>query len=244
MAVNRQSEFLNYLAQAGLPAGERLPPLPEMARKLGVSVGKLREQLEVARALGLVEVRPKTGIRALPFSAFPGLWVSLRYALSSDPAAFGQFEALRHHVEASFFHEAVLLLQPSDLRHLERLVSKAWERLRGEPIQIPHAEHRELHLAIYSRLNNPFVHGILEAYWEAYETAGLNVYSDYAYLHEVWTYHERVVTGIANGNYDNAYSALVEHTGLVRNRPRLATAHEAALEAPVAVEAGVRRRVS
>ena len=244
MAVNRQSEFLNYLAQAGLPAGERLPPLPEMARKLGVSVGKLREQLEVARALGLVEVRPKTGIRALPFSAFPGLWVSLRYALSSDPAAFEQFEALRHHVEASFFHEAVLLLQPSDLRHLERLVSKAWERLRGEPIQIPHAEHRELHLAIYSRLNNPFVHGILEAYWEAYETAGLNVYSDYAYLHEVWTYHERVVTGIANGNYDNAYSALVEHTGLVRNRPRLATAHEAALEAPVAVEAGVRRRVS
>jgi len=244
MAVDRQSEFLHYLAQAGLPAGERLPPLPEMARKLGVSVGKLREQLEVARALGLVEVRPKTGIRALPFSAFPGLWVSLRYALSSDPAAFGQFEALRHHVEASFFHEAVLLLQPSDLRHLERLVSKAWERLRGEPIQIPHAEHRELHLAIYSRLNNPFVHGILEAYWEAYETAGLNVYSDYAYLHEVWTYHERVVTGIANGNYDDAYSALVEHTGLVRNRPRLATAHEAALEAPVAVEAGVRRRVS
>jgi len=244
MAVDRQSEFLHYLAQAGLPAGERLPPLPEMARKLGVSVGKLREQLEVARALGLVEVRPKTGIRALPFSAFPGLWVSLRYALSSDPAAFGQFEALRHHVEASFFHEAVLLLQPSDLRHLERLVSKAWERLRGEPIQIPHAEHRELHLAIYSRLNNPFVHGILEAYWEAYETAGLNVYSDYAYLHEVWTYHERVVTGIANGNYDNAYSALVEHTGLVRNRPRLATAHEAALEAPVAVEAGARRRVS
>ena len=244
MAVNRQSEFLHYLAQAGLPAGERLPPLPEMARKLGVSVGKLREQLEVARALGLVEVRPKTGIRALPFSAFPGLWVSLRYALSSDPAAFGQFEALRHHVEASFFHEAVLLLQPSDLRHLERLVSKAWERLRGEPIQIPHAEHRELHLAIYTRLNNPFVHGILEAYWEAYETAGLNVYSDYAYLHEVWTYHERVVTGIANGNYDNAYSALVEHTGLVRNRPRLATAHEAALEAPVAVEAGARRRVS
>ena len=244
MAVDRQSEFLHYLAQMGLPAGERLPPLPEMARKLGVSVGKLREQLEVARALGLVEVRPKTGIRALPFSAFPGLWVSLRYALSSDPAAFEQFEALRHHVEASFFHEAVLLLQPNDLRHLERLVSKAWERLRGEPIQIPHAEHRELHLAIYSRLNNPFVHGILEAYWEAYETAGLNVYSDYAYLHEVWTYHERVVTGIANGNYDNAYSALVEHTGLVRNRPRLATAHEAALEAPVAVEAGVRRRVS
>jgi DNA-binding FadR family transcriptional regulator len=170
--------------------------------------------------------------------------VSLRYALSSHPGSFEKFEDLRHHVEASFFHEAVRLLQSDDLRHLERLVAKAWERLRGEPIQIPHAEHRELHLAIYSRLNNPFVRGILEAYWEAYETAGLNVYSDYAYLHEVWSYHERVVTGIVNGDFDDAYAALVEHTGLVRNRPRLAHAHETAYEAPAAVGDGAGRSVS
>lgn len=242
--MERQSEFMRYLAQSSFPAGERLPPLPELARKLGLSVGKLREQLEVARTLGLVEVRPKTGIRALPFSAFPGLWVSLRYALSSHPGSFEKFEDLRHHVEASFFHEAVRLLQPDDLRHLERLVAKDWERLRGEPIQIPHAEHRELHLAIYSRLNNPFVRGILEAYWEAYETSGLNVYSDYAYLHEVWTYHERVVTGIVRGNFDDAYAALIEHTGLVRNRPRLAHAHEHGFETPAAVGGGGGRSVS
>jgi DNA-binding GntR family transcriptional regulator len=135
-------------------------------------------------------------------------------------------------------------LQPDDFRQLERLVAKAWERLRGEPIQIPHAEHRALHLTIYSRLNNPFVRGILEAYWAAYETAGLNVYSDYAYLHEVWTYHERIVNGIVNGDYDDAYSALVEHTGLVRNRPRLATGHTVPLEEPATVEGAARRRIS
>jgi len=244
MAEERLSELMRYLADKAFPVGERLPSLPELAHDLKLSVGKLREQLEVARTLGLVEVRPKTGIRALPFSAFPGIWVSLRFALSSDPGAFDQFEALRHHVEAGFFHEAVRLLQPEDMRHLERLVAKAWERLNGEPIQIPHSEHRELHLTIYSRLANPYVLGILEAYWEAYETAGLNVYSDYSYLHEVWSYHERVVKGIVSGNYDDAHSALVEHTGLVRNRPHLASTRTVPLEEAEAAELGARRRAS
>jgi DNA-binding GntR family transcriptional regulator len=121
-------------------------------------------------------------------------------------------------------------------------MDKAWERLKGEPIQIPHAEHRELHLTIYSRLHNPYVLGILEAYWEAYETAGLNVYSDYSYLHEVWSYHERIVKGIVRGDYDDAHTALVEHTGLVRNRPHLAPAPAGTLDEIEVAGPGARRR--
>jgi DNA-binding FadR family transcriptional regulator len=244
VASDRQSEFLRYLARNRIPAGDRLPPLRELGRELGLSVGKLREQLEVARTLGLVEVRPKTGTRTLPFNAAPALWLILRHALNSDPAAFEQFGALRSHVEAAFFHEAARLLESEDKRHLERLVSSAWEKLNGEPIQIPHAEHRDLHLTIFSRLDNPFVRGIVEAYWEAYESVGLNVYSDYDYLHEVWTYHERMVMGILDGRLDEAHAALVEHTGLVRNRPRLAVARAAALVGPGARETDDGRRAS
>ena len=57
------SEFLRYLVENGAEAGGRLPPIPTLAQELGISSGKLREQLEVARELGFVEVRPKTGIR-------------------------------------------------------------------------------------------------------------------------------------------------------------------------------------
>jgi DNA-binding FadR family transcriptional regulator len=242
MSTERTSEFMRYLADNAFPAGERLPALPELARILKVSVGKLREQLEVARTLGLVEVRPKTGIRVLPFRAFPGMWPGLRFALSTDREAFTQFEALRNHVEAAFFDEAAQSLGPEDKGRLERLMAKAWERLNGEPIQIPHAEHRELHLTIYSRLHNPYVLGILEAYWEAYETAGLNVYSDYSYLHEVWSYHERIVKGIVRGDYDDAHTALVEHTGLVRNRPHLAPTPAGTLEEIEVAGPGARRR--
>jgi DNA-binding FadR family transcriptional regulator len=67
-------------------------------------------------------------------------------------------------------------------------------------------------------LDNPFVSGILEAYWEAYEAVGLNLYAGYRYLEEVWTYHQQMVDGICNGDLDAGYQALVEHTDLIRHR--------------------------
>jgi DNA-binding FadR family transcriptional regulator len=246
MAMDQGSEFLRYLAANGCPPGQRLPPIQELAADLGLSVGKLREQLEVARQMGLVEVRPKTGMRALGYSFFPSLWMSLRFALALNPGDFEYFEALRNHVEASFFPEAVRLLKPEDIRHLNELIESAWRRLRGEPIQIPHAEHRDLHLTVYTRLANPFVRGILEAYWTAYETVGYNLYADYRFLHEVWTYHQAMVEAINRGDYERAHAAFVEHTSLLHKRPRLARSRPSAVAAgsPTNAEDTGRRVIS
>jgi DNA-binding FadR family transcriptional regulator len=214
------SEFMRYLIQLEAEPGTRLPPIGELAAELGISSGKLREQLEVARELGLVEVRPKTGIRVRGYSFYPTIRTSLRFALALDPAYFDQFGQLRNQVEASYWYEAVARLTDSDKDSLRQLMSRAWAKLEGDPIQIPHVEHRELHLTIYSRLENEFVTGLLEAYWDAYEAAGLNRYEDYLYLREVWTYHGRMVEAIVAGDYEAGYRALVEHTELLRSRPK------------------------
>jgi DNA-binding FadR family transcriptional regulator len=221
MSIDLPSEFLTYLAQEAFKPGTRLPAIQELSKRLRISTGKLREQLEVARQLGLVEIRPKTGIRTLNYSFFQTLQTSLQYALALDQGHFYLFGVLRNNVEASFWLEAVRLLQPEDKEYLQSLLDSAWEKLRGSPIQIPHFEHRELHMTIYSRLENPFVVGILEAYWEAYESVGLNVYADYSYLHSVWTYHTNMVEAIINDDEESGYRALVEHTGLLHNRPEL-----------------------
>ncbi len=42
------SEFLRYLLAHGCQPGERLPSLDEINTEVGISVGKLREQFEVA----------------------------------------------------------------------------------------------------------------------------------------------------------------------------------------------------
>ncbi|GAB4504592.1 MAG: hypothetical protein Fur0043_15860 [Anaerolineales bacterium] len=209
------SEFLRYLAQHEEAETQGLPALTALSGELGISVASLREQLNVARALGLVEVRPRTGMRRLPYSFLPAVRQSLAYALTRDRHHFETFANLRRHIEIAYWYEAAPSLTAEDHQKLRNLLTSAWEKLRGNPIQIPHEEHRELHLTIYRRLNNPFVMGLLEAYWEAYEAVGFNFYTDLNYLQEVWGYHQKMVESIGNQDFDAGYQALTEHTDLL-----------------------------
>jgi DNA-binding FadR family transcriptional regulator len=208
------SEFLSYLASHP-EAENKLPPLKDLSRELGIGVAALREQLEVARSLGLVEVKPGTGMRRKPYSFAPAVLKSLDYAIALNKDHFIAFADLRQHVETAYWHEAVKLLAPEDHETLKELLARAWEKLRGNPIEIPHPEHRELHLAIYRRLENPFVTGLLQSYWDAYETVGLNFFTDYDYLTQVWTYHQQMVDSICNNDVEAGYKALTEHTDLI-----------------------------
>lgn len=219
-SLDQISEFMKYLASSGNSDSDRLPPLTELSQELGISVASLREQLEVARTFGLVEVRPKTGIRRLPYTFGPAVVNSLAYAIQTDEKLFRSFSDLRNHVEMAYWYQAVTLLSPEDHEKLRGLVKCAQEKLHGSHVQIPHAEHRELHLLVYRRLNNPFVMGILEAYWEIYEAVGLDIYTDLNYLERVWSYHQRMVDSIVAGNFAAGYQALVEHTDLIFQRSR------------------------
>ena len=219
------SEFFDYLvasSQNTQAKGDstQLPSLQELSKEIGVSVAYLREQLEVAKALGLVEVRPRTGIRRLPYTFSPAVRQSLSYAIQIDQRHFAEFADLRNNIEAAYWENAVRLLTPDDHMYLKGLVRQAWGKLRGQPVQIPHTEHRLLHLGIYHRLENPFVNGILEAYWDAYEAVGLNLFADYTYLTEVWTYHQKMVDAICDGDTQAGFHALIEHKDLLRHRPQ------------------------
>lgn len=219
------SDFLKFLSADALK-DERIPPLTVLSKELGVSVASLREQLEVARALGWVEVKPKTGIRRLPYSFRPAVEQGLAYAIAIDLNYFKKFSDFRKHVEAAYWFEAVNLLGESDFQNLHLLMGRAFDKLQRLPVQIPHQEHRELHLSIYCRLNNPFVTGILEAYWNLYEAVGLDVYTDLHYLQKVWAYHQKMVDAVCDGNFDAGFQALSEHMDLINQRERVPPAQQ------------------
>jgi DNA-binding FadR family transcriptional regulator len=217
----KPSEFLNYLgAQASNnPEETQLSSMSVLSDDLNLSVARLREQIEVAKALGFVEVRPRTGIRRLPYAFTPAVWKSLSYAMALDGRAFETFSDLRRNVEMTYWEQAACKLTQEDHEALKALMQRAWDKLKGTPIRIPHGEHRELHLLIFRRIENPFVLGILEAYWEAYEAAGLGVYADYNYLKEVWSYHQQMVNAICKGDFAAGYQALSDHVDLLYHRP-------------------------
>jgi DNA-binding FadR family transcriptional regulator len=213
-----ESEFLRYLITHGYEPGARLPSLSQISQELEISVGKLREQLEVARVLGLVDARPKRGIECNEYRFQPAVYQSLIFALHLDPSLFHAFSTLRCQLEIAFWEEAVQQLDETDKNALQELVERAWAKLQHARVQIPHEEHRAFHMTIFRRLDNPFVLGLLEAYWDAYETVELNTYADYTYLTAVWKYHEEIAGAIANGAFAEAKQLHADHMALLKTR--------------------------
>ena len=218
MLSTQLSQFLAYLAEEASNGVEYLPSLNELSKQLEMSVSTLREELQVARAMGLVEVKPRTGIRCLPYNFTPAVQKSLAYAVSVKKENFRQFSDLRNHIEASYWYQAVSSLLPEDIDQLNEIIKIANMKLNSDRIQIPHDEHRQLHLTIFSRLNNAFVYGILESYWDIYEAVGLSVYEDRKYLDRVWSYHQQMVDAITNNDFLSGYQALIAHMDLLFQR--------------------------
>src|SRR5512143_3888021 len=111
------SDLLNYIVSKGCRPGDRLPSLDELSKELKISTGKLREQLEVAQALGLVEVRPNRGITVAEYS--------LLSVLAIDPEQFHALGQLRNGIEAAFWRQGAAGLTPEDHAELRGLVAAA-----------------------------------------------------------------------------------------------------------------------
>jgi DNA-binding FadR family transcriptional regulator len=220
--IDLDSELLNFLAGNHFEPGDRLPTISELQGEslLGVSTSKIREQLEVARALGLVEVRSKTGMRLKDYTFTPAVRLSLFFALANDLGYFEHFSDLRQHIELAFWNQACASLTAEDKTLMASCIEQARDQLSHHPwIQIPNQEHRTFHMTIFRHVNNPFVQGILEAYWDAYDAVEPTRYADYAYHQKVWNYHERILDAICAGDFDMAREAFIEHTQLLRYEP-------------------------
>ncbi len=234
------SAILDYIVRHHLLPGDRLPTIPELSLELGMSVSKVREELAIARALGLVQIKPRTGMQVQEFTFAPAATLGVIYALGLNRAHFHHFARLRANLELSFWHEAVAQLTPADINDLRSLVAAARLKLHHVPIEVPFNEHRWLHLTFFKHLDNPFVLGILEAYWAAYEAFGLGLYAELSYHHEVWDYHERMVEYVASGDFDAGYQALRDHMQLLRYQPdHVGSASPSDLQRPTRLSEGV-----
>lgn len=191
-----------------------------------MSASKVREQLEVARTLGLVEVRSKTGTRLQTYSFTPAVRLSLLYVLARTPRLFEQFSELRIHIETAFWNEACESMLPEDQEVMLACVQDARRKLTSDWVRIPHTEHRTFHLTMFNRLENPFVVGLLEAYWDAYNAVNLSTYTDYQYLQTVWDYHDRTINAICEKDFDTAKAIFVEHTTFIDFIPGMQAIHK------------------
>ena len=218
----RPRSILQYIIGEGLLGqdGEpvKLPPLDKLASELGVSRGKLREELIAAQAYGMIDMRPGDGTYIRPFDFYAATRPLVLYAIASDQHNFDCFYRLRAHLEVAFWDEAVRALGPAEHDRLERILRRAERKLKGTPVEIPHHEHRIFHVLIFSRLDNPFAQGLLKAYWDAYEAVGLHRYFDYCYYERMWTSHRGMFQAILDQRYEEGKQILIQHYTLLADR--------------------------
>jgi DNA-binding FadR family transcriptional regulator len=102
-------EIQEMIRREAIPPGGRLPTEHTLARRFRVSRPIVREAIQALKALGVVESRPKTGLRVLPF----------------DPTAhFDQIiPRIRTDEERAELYELRCLLEPAILRLAARRVT-------------------------------------------------------------------------------------------------------------------------
>ncbi|MBN2002089.1 MAG: FadR family transcriptional regulator [Anaerolineae bacterium] len=196
----------------------KLPPMGELADALGVSKGKLREELLAAQAYGVIEMRPGDGTYVRPFDFYTAIRPAVLYGIACDKRNFDRLYRMRAQLEATFWGQAVSTLTPEDLARLVAIVEHAERKLGSTPIEIPHREHRDFHLLIFSRLENPFVIGFLQAYWDGYEAVELHRYFDLSYYREMWASHRQIVQMLQQQQYQQGQEVLVQHFLILENR--------------------------
>lgn len=215
--------ILQYIVDEELAARStqepvKLPPLEELAAQFGVSLGKLREELVVARAYGVLDMRPGDGTYVRAFDFYTAIRTIMLYSVACDWRNFDHLYRLRVQIETGFWDEAVRALGQEDKDELLKVLEVAERRLRGTPVEIPNREHRDFHLLLFCRLDNRFAQGILKVYWDAYEAVGLHRYFDYSYYERMWASHRAVAEAIMAGRYEEGKKVLSEHFTLLENR--------------------------
>jgi len=217
--TQKQKLFFDYLISHAQNANKTIS-IDQIGGDLNMSATSVRELLELAKAIGLVKIEPRKGIQLLPYKFSPAVSKSLQVALCINHDFFDQYFHLRNQIEKVYFRDAVMEISQERIGTLKAIVQKANDMLNEDNPRIPHAEHRSFHLIMYQGLENVFVYGILESFWDMYEMAGLNLYEDLEYLRNVWNYHEQIIDKIEKKDINKAYSTLVEHMELIHKRPR------------------------
>lgn len=215
------SDLLVYLSDKASMGEVQIPSLPILSKKLKISVASLREQLEVARIMGFVEVKPRTGIRILPFDFTPTMLISALYAIKVNDNYFDYYRDFRNHLEAAYFLETVGKLTKNEIGRLEVIVRNAEDKINSNPPRLPHPEHREFHALIFTKVDNPFIKSVFNVYWEIYEYLGYAIINDVDYLNRVWHYHHMVLDEIKNNNFNHAFALFLEHKELIIRNNKL-----------------------
>ena len=213
-----KTSLLNYLAEASKNKQD-IPSIAELSQILGVSVASVREQLEVARQLGFVEVKPRKGIQRKPFSLVPLIRLGMNYGIHSEAQLLSEYIELRKHLELSYWDDAFEVLKDDQMDYMQFLVDIAFRKLQRKPAIIPTEEQSEFHLTLFRPLGNKVLISILEAAWAMEEDNGGKIIADLDEMLFSWRTRQFIVDALREKDRSKGKNAL-ESLLALPNKPK------------------------
>jgi DNA-binding FadR family transcriptional regulator len=201
------------ILREAIPAGGRLPTEHALARRFRVSRPLVREAIQALRALGVVESKPRVGLRVLPFrpeAQFDALIPRIR---TEEERA--ELYELRCLLEPAVLRLAARRARPADLDVLERPLRAPFPRGRAAVIREGLDRDIAFHEGLWRLAGNRFVlglKGLLVRYFAALERAPLAGSA----MRRANAQHLAVVRALKAGDVRRAERALVHNLSVFR----------------------------
>ena len=157
----------DYIQQAALVAGDRLPAERELMAALGVGRSTIREVIRQFQALGVMETRKGSGTYLIKPITSATVHMPLSMTMGSLRDAMLQTLEVRRGIECEACMAAARRRTKDDLRH----ISEALDEMERVHLEKGTAGKEDLvfHLAIYDATHNPLFRQLLEQMREVFE---------------------------------------------------------------------------
>lgn len=212
--ANRVVDGIQEMIQReAIPPGGRLPTEHALARRFRVSRPLVREALQALRALGVVESKPRVGLRVLPFrpeAQFDALIPRIR---TEEERA--ELYELRRLLEPAVLRLAARRARPAELDELERPLRVPLPRARAAAVREGLERDIAFHEGLWRLAGNRFVlglKGLLVRYFAALERGLLSVPA----LRRANAQHLAVVRALKAGDLLRAERALARNLDVFR----------------------------
>ena len=196
-----------YILQNNLQPGDLLPTEQALVDMLGVSRNVLREAIKSMELLGMVSAQPGRGTMLKQFNLDYVFQNVIFAAAGEEENAISEMLDIRKRLELAYARQAFETLQQEDIIRLRTIlesIKKQWEEHR-----FFHADDREFHMALFSRIRNQTLMNMMAAIWDVDEN--FKTEEKFKHLDETIVKHENIVRALEAGNEEAFQAAMMAH---------------------------------
>ena len=201
-------QLRRFIEDGRLRAGDMLPPERELAERLGVSRGSVRDAIRTLELVGLVEPRQGEGTVVADVSA-DALVVPLSSMLLRKRELVGELLDVRKMLEPPLAARAAVRATPDELANLERILQRQAEKNRRGLAAVE--EDAEFHYAVALMAGNSVVRRVIDVLMDLLRETRARSLQVPGRPHKSLSGHRRVLAALRQGDGPAAEAAMRRH---------------------------------